>query len=182
MRHDIKNQNFLLGCWCVLQFVKVLSHISYWDCSNVLCLWLCGVMKNEASFLQLSKYYTEYGLRSKLACRTHHGPNHLLLWWQISFRFFSFSRSLKWNNGTFPLTEMRGVANILIFSFEFFSGFLRSKRFGPLSYTSNDSYVYNSGAYQPVLITWTIWFQEEEKETSCSSSRRGVSKIWYEFE
>ena len=149
---------------------------------EVLCLWLCGVMKNEASFLQLSKYYTEYGLRSKLACRTHHGPNHLLLWWQISFRFFSFSRSLKWNNGTFPLTEMRGVANILIFSFEFFSGFLRSKRFGPLSYTSNDSYVYNSGAYQPVLITWTIWFQEEEKETSCSSSRRGVSKIWYEFE
>ena len=134
--------------------------------STYICMyvWLCGVVKNEASFLQLSKYYTEYGLRSKLACRTHHGPNHLLLWWQISFRFFSFSRSLKWNNGTFPLTEMRGVANILIFSFEFFSGFLRSKRFGPLSYTSNDSYVYNSGAYQPVLITWTIWFQEGEKQ------------------
>ena len=33
-----------------------------------------------------------------------------------------------------------------------------------LSHSSNDSCVYSSGAYQPVLITWTIWFQEGEKQ------------------
>ena len=48
--------------WVSFNSLKFLSHISYWDCGNVLWkyihmyVWLCGVMKNEASFLQLSKY------------------------------------------------------------------------------------------------------------------------------